>query len=70
MTYDVAGTKGVHGSQPQAGLEKRQCTVNICIGPGDKLIRSAIIVHGKGRISVAEREAYDPRVDVFFQVGR
>ena len=32
-TYDVAGTKRVHISQPLAGLEKRQCTVNICIGP-------------------------------------
>lgn len=32
-TYDVVGTKRVHISQPLAGLEKRQCTVNICIGP-------------------------------------
>ena len=57
-TYDVAGTKRVHVSQPLAGLEKRQCTVSICIGPGDKLIRPTIDFRGKGRISAVEREAW------------
>ena len=47
-TYDVAGTKRVHNSQPLTGLEKRQCTVNICIGAGDKLIRPAISFREKG----------------------
>ena len=68
-TYDVARTKLVRVSQPLADLEKRQCTINICIGLGDKIIRPATIFPGKGRISAVERAAYDPRVEVFFQVS-
>ena len=59
----------MHVSQPLVGLEKWPCTVNIYIGPGDKLIRRAIIFRGKCRISAAERAAYDPRVYVFFQAS-
>ena len=66
-TWDETGAKRVQISQPVAGLEKRQCTVNACFGPGAKLIRPAVIFRGKGRVPRVERAAYDPRVDVFFK---
>ena len=66
-TYGVAGTKRMHVSQPLAGLEKWQRTVNICIGPGDKLISLAAIFRGKRRIFADERATYDPRVNVSFR---
>jgi hypothetical protein len=66
-TWDETGAKRVQISQPFAGLEKRQCTVNACFGPGAKLMRPAVVFRGKGRVPAVERAAYDPRVDVFFQ---
>ena len=64
-TWDETGAKRVRISQPFAGLEKRQCTVNACFGPGVKLMRPAVIFRGK--IPTVERVAYEPRVDVLFK---
>ncbi|CAB1120007.1 unnamed protein product [Ectocarpus sp. CCAP 1310/34] len=53
---------------PFPGLEKRQCTVNCYyIGAGDKLMRTAFIFRGKGKVSGVDKAAYDPGVDVLFQ---
>lgn len=66
-TWDETGALRVQVSQPFPGLEKRQCTVNCCIGAGDKIMRTAVIFRGKGKVSAVERAAYDPGVDVLFQ---
>ena len=66
-TRDETSAKRVQISQPFSGLEKRQCTVNACLGSGAKLMRPAVIFRGKGRVPAVERAAYDPRVDVFFK---
>ena len=62
-TWNETGAKRVQISQPFAGLEKRQYTVNACFEPGAKLMRPAVIFRGK--IPAVERAAYDPRVDFF-----
>ncbi|CAB1116487.1 unnamed protein product [Ectocarpus sp. CCAP 1310/34] len=66
-TWDETGALRVQIGQPFPGLEKRQCTVNCCIGAGDKLMRTAVIFRGKGKVSAVEKAAYDPGVDVLFQ---
>ena len=43
--------------QPFPGVEKRQCTVNCCIGAGDKIMRTAVVFRGKGKVSAMERAA-------------
>ena len=53
-TWDETGAKRVQISQPFAGLEKRQCTVNACFGPGATLMRPAVIFRGKGRVPAVE----------------
>ena len=64
-TWDETGAKRVQIPKPFAGLEKRQCTVNACFGPGAMLMRPAVIFRGKGRVPAVERAAYEPRVDDF-----
>ena len=60
------GTKS--GSHPAPGLEKRQCSLQICIGPVNNKFRIAIIFRGKGkRISAAEYAAYHKDVDIYWQ---
>ena len=61
-------TKKVWISQPQSGLDKRQCSLQVCFRPEDTQPRIAIIFKGRGkRISTVERESWDPDVDVLFQ---
>ncbi|CAN0193252.1 unnamed protein product, partial [Ectocarpus sp. 12 AP-2014] len=65
-TWDERGVKRVHVDQPFPGLEKRRCKPTV--GPGGKTMRCAIISRGKETgSSKLEKEAYDKRVDVFFQ---
>ena len=55
-------------SQPGSGLDKRQCTLQICFRPTGKQPRVAIIFNGKGkRKSEDEKNAWHPDVDVYFQ---
>ncbi|CAB1108329.1 unnamed protein product [Ectocarpus sp. CCAP 1310/34] len=61
--WDETGALRVQSGQPFPGLEKRQCTVNCCIGAGGKLMRTAVIFRGKGKVSAVEKAAYDPGVD-------
>ena len=51
---------------PGSGLDKCQCTLQVCISPESK-VRIAIIFGGSGkRISAYEIKVYDPDVDVYW----
>jgi hypothetical protein len=72
VTYEKRGADTVRIAQ-QKGSDKRMATLQVCVSldgsatnrkPQPKI---AIIFKGKGNISAAERAAYDPRVDVYFQ---
>ncbi|CAN0376864.1 unnamed protein product, partial [Ectocarpus sp. 4 AP-2014] len=68
ITWAQQGVKRVAVSQPFAGLEKRQCTMQVIFGPGKRVMRIALIFRGTGkRISKVEKAAYQKNVDVFFQ---
>ena len=67
-TYDKKGTNSVWISQPGSGLDKRQCTLQLCISPEDEQhVPPAIIFRGKGNVSRIEKDAYDKRVHVYWQ---
>ena len=49
-------------SQPGSGLDKRQCTLQICFRPEGQQPKIAIIFRGKGkRISQDEKDAWHPK---------
>ena len=55
---------------PGSGLEKRQCTLQICFSPEDNTCRVYIIFRGTkdGKyISQAEKNLYHPAVDILWQ---
>ena len=55
-------------AQPGSGLEKRQCTLQICVRAAGEQPRLAIIFRGKGmRISDDEKASWHKDVDVYFQ---
>ena len=51
-------------SQPGAGLEKRQCSLQVCFRPVGEQPRLGIVFRGKGHVSVDEKESWHPSVDV------
>ena len=52
-------------ANPESGLDKRQCTLQVCISPESK-VRIATIFRGSGkRISADEIKPYHPDVDVY-----
>ena len=54
-------------SQPASGLEKRQCTLQVCTRADGKQPRIAIIFGGKGkRVRPDEEAAWHPDVDVLW----
>ena len=54
--------------QPASGLEKRQCTLQLCFSPEDNNVRPDIIFRGGGkRLSPVEKAAYHKGVDIYFQ---
>ena len=54
--------------QPGAGLEKRQCSLHVCLREAEgKQPKIAIIFRGKGFIGRDKRLAYHSDVDVLFQ---
>ena len=60
--------KKIWVSQPGSGLEKRQCTLQICFRPEGQQPRVCIIFRGLGkRISDVEKSSWHPQVDIFFQ---
>ena len=55
-------------SQPGSGLDKRQCTLQICFSPVGPQPKLGIIFRGKGRkISEEEKASWHPDVDIYFQ---
>lgn len=55
-------------SQPGSGLDKRQCTLQVCFRPTGDQPKLGIIFRGTGkRISEDEKKAYHPDIDVYFQ---
>ena len=60
--------KNVWVSQSGAGLEKRQCTLQICFRPEGQQPRMSVIFCGLGkRISAVGKACWHPKVDVYFQ---
>ena len=56
--------------QPRSGLDKRQCTLQVCIRAEGEQPKIAIIFRGTGkRLKESERLAYHPLVDVYFQAN-
>lgn len=69
-TFETKGSKVVWIAQPGNGaFEKRFCTLHLAFCPdAKKQPKPALIFRGLGkRISTAEKEAYDSRVDVYWQ---
>ncbi|CAB1104161.1 unnamed protein product [Ectocarpus sp. CCAP 1310/34] len=67
-TWEERGANDVAISQPFPGLEKRQFTVQVILGPGEKTLRISVIFRGTGkRISPVEKAAYHKDVDLFFE---
>eukprot|EP00795_Rhopilema_esculentum_P014966 gene14966-biopygen861 len=57
-------------SSPGPGLEKRQCTLQVCFSPKEPPVRMAIIFRGKGkRISTDEKRANHKDVDVYWEIN-
>eukprot|EP00794_Sanderia_malayensis_P008583 gene8583-9501_t len=55
-------------AKPSDGLDKRQCTLQLCIRPTDvQPVPPAVIFRGKGNIKEEELKLHDPRVNVFWQ---
>ena len=55
-------------SQPGSGLDKRQCTLQVCFRPTGVQPKLAIIFRGTGkRLSDDEKMAWHPDVDIYFQ---
>lgn len=68
MTSDVTGSTSVWISQPASGLDRRQCTLQLCIQPTElQNVPPAIIFCGKGKGKPAEFQSYDKRVHVYWQ---
>ena len=69
--YAETGSSTVWHRGTKSGLEKRQCTVQLTIyADGIARVKPLIIFRGKGlRISTSEKEKYDKRVVVKFQVN-
>jgi hypothetical protein len=64
-SYDFKGATTVAGKSERSGWYKRQATIILYIMADDSTpFKPVIIFHGKG--TVARREHYDERVDVYF----
>ena len=55
-------------SEPGSGLDKRQCTLQVCFRPTGKQLGLAAIFRGTGkRNTEAKKAAWDLNVDVYIQ---
>ena len=53
---------------PGSGLDKRQCSLQICFSPENNQVRTEIIFRGTGKnIKQMEKRSYHKSVDVFWQ---
>ena len=72
-TYEKVPEKGLSKqhkvwiSQPMAGLDKRQCSLQVVVRPEGLQPKLGIIFRGKGNIREEERACYHENVDVYFQ---
>ena len=66
-TFEEKGSKSVWVRQVGSGLDKRQCTLQLCIRPEGSQIPPAIIFRGAGNVKQDEKARYDQRVHVYFQ---
>ena len=67
-TYDIPDKdEKVWVNQPTPDAGKRFCSLNICFSPDGTQPRIAVISRGKGKQIAAEKEAWDPDIDVYFQ---
>ena len=67
-TWDEKGKKVIAVSQPAAGLEKRQCSMQATFFPTGVQPKILVIFHGTGkRIPQKERDLYTDGVYVFWQ---
>ena len=69
-TYEEKGSSSMWTAQPVSGLDKRQCTLQLCIHTEEpQNIPPAVIFRGKGNIPPSEKAAYDKRVHVYWQTN-
>src|SRR3546814_20678810 len=69
-TYHQIGDTRVWLPTPSPGLEKRQCTLQLCCRADGSQPKGAIIFRGTGkRVSKLEQEMWDQRVDVYWQAN-
>ena len=63
------GRKGrVWVAGPGSGLDKRQCTLQLCLSPEDNHVKAEIIFRGTGKqIKAHEKAAYHKDVAIFWQ---
>lgn len=54
-------------ASPGSGLDKRQCTLQVCFTPENNQVRTEIIFRGQGKVKAEEKKAYHKSVDVFWQ---
>jgi len=71
-TYEITKPGDKHSKtwirQSGSGLDKRQCTLQVCIRGDSEQARIAIIFRGKGkRIREDEQDAWHPDVDIYWQ---
>ena len=70
-TYNETGAKEVWCACAASGLEERQCTVQLTVfADGISRLRSLIVLRGQcKRLAKKEKDGWDPRVRVLFQVN-
>ena len=73
-TYEIIEPGANHQktwiSQPASGLDKRQCTLQVCARGDGTQPKISIILRGKGkRVHQDEIAAYHPDVDAYWQVN-
>ena len=68
--YVEPGKSKLHNTwiaQPGSGLDKRQCSLQVMVRGEGKQPKLAIVFRGKGHVKPHERQAWHPKVDVYFQ---
>ena len=66
---DVGRYERVWCANPGSGLDKRQCTLQVCFSPENNQLKIEVIFRGSGqRIKAQEQAAYHRSVDVYWYV--
>ena len=68
LNWEISIKKHGHQDWKASGLEKRQCTLQVCTLADGKEPRITVIFRGKGkRVRPDEKAAWHPDVDVLWQ---